>query len=160
MAEPRWLADEMVGRLARYLRFLGYDAEYARGATDDEILERLRSDRRILLTRDRELARRVPDAVHLVSPHIREQLQALRLAFPGLHLEVRFERCSLCNGTLKPWNRSPLGAAPDDVPPGVLAGGIPIFRCERCGHPFWEGTHTRDVRQRLLEWLPAESRAP
>lgn len=54
---PRFLADAMLGRLATWLRILGYDAEYSR-AKDDVLLCRAREEGRILLTRDSGLLRR------------------------------------------------------------------------------------------------------
>jgi len=58
MTEPRFLADEMLGSLARWLRIMGYDTEYARGMSDSDILARSRVEGRIVLTRDRQLAER------------------------------------------------------------------------------------------------------
>jgi uncharacterized protein with PIN domain len=154
VVERRWLADEMVGRLARYLRFLGYDTEYVRGLDDAMILERARTEERILLTRDRALAVRLPGSVYLSSPLIREQLAALRGQYPDLRLDVRFDRCSLCNGDLeegKPGSAGPVPAEPSTE--HVPAGGV-VFVCRRCGHRYWDGSHTADVRRRLREWFP------
>src|SRR5580658_184832 len=58
----RWWADEMLGRLARYLRMVGLDTAYVPGLTDDEVVRRAGAEGRTLLTRDRQLARRVPGA--------------------------------------------------------------------------------------------------
>ncbi len=118
MDEPRWLVDEMLGRLVRYLRFLGYDAEYVRGITDDEIVERARVDQRRVITRDRSLARRLPDAVLLTRTDIAGQMRELRTAFPALRADVRFDRCSICNGRLSILEKVPSqGPGLDALPP-------------------------------------------
>src|SRR5512136_997661 len=55
--DPRFAADAMVGRLARYLRFLGYDTAYRPDVDDAELVRRAREETRIVLTRDRALVR-------------------------------------------------------------------------------------------------------
>jgi uncharacterized protein len=152
VAELRWIADEMVGRLARYLRFVGYDTEYARGATDDEIAARARAEGRVVLTRDRLLARRSPGAILLTSTGIEGQWREMRASVPDLATEPRFARCTECNGPLAPDSGARRGPGDDRMPPEVRSGGQPRFRCARCGHLYWEGTHSRAVRERLARW--------
>lgn len=152
VAQPRWLADEMVGRLARYLRFVGCDTTYARGLTDDEILARARSEERVILTRDRRLAERAPRALLLESPNIEDQWRAVRTAFPDLPSEVRFERCTECNERL---SRVPPPSEPgtaEGVPWDRVLQGLPLYRCPACAHYYWEGSHTADIRARLGLW--------
>ncbi|MCI4361372.1 MAG: Mut7-C RNAse domain-containing protein, partial [Thermoplasmata archaeon] len=91
MAAPRWLADEMLGRLSRYLRFLGHDTQYVRGQTDREIVEQIRRDGRRLLTRDRALAARVPGALLLASPYLPDQLRQLHAEAPDAGYSVTFD---------------------------------------------------------------------
>ncbi len=141
--EERFLADEMLGRLARYLRFLGYDTEYVREADDDAIRTRAEEEHRILLTRDRALAKRTPNAILLTSPMIREQLIEVREHVPGIVLAPRFDRCTVCNGELA---QVPAVTAPG---PEVRGSG-PVYECRRCGHRYWEGSHTREIRRFLL----------
>ena len=155
--EPRWLVDEMLGRLSRYLRFLGYDTEYVRGASDDEIVVRARRETRRLITRDRALSSQLTDSVLLTTTDIEGQVRQLREALPSLRLEVRFDRCSICNGRLSPGG--PLTYEPSrttTVPPEVRAGSAPYFVCDSCGQLYWEGSHTREVRKRLSEWFREE----
>jgi uncharacterized protein len=156
MDEPRWLVDEMLGRLARYLRFLGYDAENVRGVADDEIVRRARAENRRVVTRDRALARALPDSVLLTRTDIAGQMRELQTAFPTLRLDVRLDRCSLCNGRLSITERVPPEAARAvSVPLEVREGRISLYSCTQCGHLYWEGSHTQSVRSRLAEWFPA-----
>jgi uncharacterized protein len=149
---PRWIADEMVGHLARYLRFVGCDTEYVRGLADDEIVVRASAERRVLVTRDRALARRVPGAILLTSLAVEGQWRELRSACPELPTEVRFERCTECNGALRPATPAERADEGAGLPPAVRAGASPLYRCEACGHAYWDGTHSRDVRERLRRW--------
>jgi uncharacterized protein len=142
----------MVGRLARYLRFVGCDTEYVRGVSDEEILNRARSEGRILVTRDRELARRAAGAVLIASPLIADQWKETCAAIPALSTDVRFDRCSECNGPLAGHRPQRGDPGTEGVPWGRVETGLPVFRCTVCGHLYWEGTHTERIRRQLAEW--------
>ena len=152
MDDPRWLVDEMLGRLARYLRFLGYDTEYAHGASDDDLVRQAREEQRRLITRDQQLATRTPGAILLTRVDIAGQMSELRAAFPLLRMEVRFDRCSRCNGRLELRPSVPQGALDQALPPEVREGKTALYACSRCGHLYWEGSHTRSVRASLAAW--------
>ena len=152
MDPPRFLADEMVGRLARFLRFVGCDTVYARGWEDDEISARACAEDRILLTRDRELARRTPGSILLVSPSLSDQWAAVRAATPNLPHDVRFDRCTECNGPLELYPVAEGDPHPEGVPWDRVAKGLPLYRCEECGHLYWEGSHTQHIREQIRAW--------
>lgn len=151
LVEERWLVDEMLGRLARYLRVLGCDAEYVRGLTDEAIVGKARLEDRTLVTRDAALARRTERVVLLVSTDVRGQLREVWRVRPALSRTARFDRCTLCNGPLRP------------IAPGAdVGGGVPlhvrsatpparVYRCVDCDHPYWEGSHTVHIRAFLSE---------
>jgi uncharacterized protein len=150
---PRaWWADEMLGRLARYLRIVGLDTAYRPGIDDDEVLRGVISEGRILITRDRGLAHRARGAVLLSSVRIEDQWRELRSHYPSLPSEPRFARCTLCNGRLTGIERTEPGEARGGVPERVGKSGVPLFRCDACGHVYWEGSHTASVRRHLAEW--------
>jgi uncharacterized protein len=152
---PAWWADEMLGRLARYLRMVGEDTAYETGLDDEEVLRRATEERRVLITRDRLLAQRAPGSVLLSHVLIDEQWRELRGRFPTLPNAPRMLRCTLCNGRLRPSPRDnpiPPFGGPDSRPTG------PVSRCETCGHVYWEGSHTESVRQRLARWSAEPSR--
>ncbi|HTW40425.1 MAG TPA: DUF5615 family PIN-like protein [Thermoplasmata archaeon] len=152
MAPPRLLADEMVGRLARYLRMVGCDTEYARGWSDDTIVERARAERRIVVTRDRELARRLPGSVLLRTTEIARQVREAWAALPSLPRDVRFDRCTVCNGPLRAGFAADPSTPQSGIPWDRIRAGLVVYRCASCGHLYWEGTHTASVRRRLREW--------
>ena len=155
MTAPRWLADEMVGRLARYLRFVGCDTVYARGMSDPEIVALAEREGWVVLTRDRSLARRAPRALFLTCPHLREQWRAVRAAYPDVPTQVGFERCTECNGPLRAADPPPVPDRDPRVPWDRVAGGMPLYRCASCGHFYWEGSHTEQMRARLEAWSHA-----
>jgi uncharacterized protein len=149
VAAPRWIVDAMLGRLARYLRFFGHDTVYARESDDDELRDRAREERRRLITRDRRLAERTPRSILLTTVHLSDQLAELRRAVPDAPWEVRFDRCTLCNGALRRWSPSPEEPWPAGAPPSLRDRSAEIFVCERCRHPYWEGSHTARLRRSL-----------
>ena len=155
---PRWIADEMVGRLSRYLRIVGCDTTYAHGLSDEEILRLARVEDRVILTRDRRLASRADRALLLRSPFIADQWRAVREAFPDLPTDPRFERCTECNGLLERATPTAEATGPEGVPWDRVRGGLPLYRCEACGHYYWEGSHTADVRARLASWTRGTDR--
>lgn len=158
MAPPRLLADEMVGSLARYLRMMGCDTTYARGWSDAEIVRTARLEDRVVVTRDRQLARRAEKSLLLTSPRLEDQVRSAWAAFPEVGAEVRFERCTLCNGLLGRSSVPASGADADGIPWDRVSAGLPLYRCRECGHAYWEGSHTAEVRRRLRAW--ASERSP
>lgn len=140
----RLLADGMLGRLAKWLRLLGYDTAYDNHADDLALAHRARAEGRVLLTRDRALAaRRGLRSVLIESEVLVEQVRQVREALgppPGPALS----RCSLCNLPLKP-------AAPHEVaervPPYVLQTQKRFGVCPGCGRVYWGGTHLEHMRQ-------------
>jgi len=143
----------MLGRLARYLRFVGHDTAYARGLGHAEIAERAALERRTIVTRCRALAASVPGSVLLSSLEVDDQLRAVRSAAPTAGFAVTFDRCTLCNGVLAAWTPPRTGPWPPDVPRGRAEAGLEVYACLDCGHRFWEGSHTRAIRAQLSGWL-------
>jgi len=148
----RFLADRMLGTLARYLRFMGYDTRSASDLPsgnpgEDSVLLRIaREEGRILLTRDRELARRGGrGAIHLDGGDAAEQLRTLirsGLVEPVLVMD----RCSLCNTPLRAAAATEVAGAPYAPP---VEAGFEFSWCVRCGKLYWMGSHGRRLAERL-----------
>jgi len=137
---PRFLCDAMLGSLARWLRFFGYDAGYMDPSAEDCLLaERARSEGRWLLTRDRELAAIGPRTMLLRSDSVEDQLVEVfeRLGErPSVGLDRA--RCGECNGELEPADP---GEVAEHVPPYVLRTAARFKRCRGCGRVYWPGSH-------------------
>jgi uncharacterized protein with PIN domain len=152
--EPRFLADRMLGTLTRYLRLMGYDTESAASMRegnrreDSLLLERASREGRILLTRDRELARRA-DGMGVLIEDERVNSQIRQLKGSGLiDLSLRMDRCCLCNEPLR-------RATPGEVARCPYAperrDGTDFYWCRRCRRLYWAGTHGRNLQRRLDE---------
>jgi uncharacterized protein with PIN domain len=134
----KFLAGNMLGRLATWLRLLGYDTAYLHDATDDELARRARAESRVLLTRDVELTRRRGVRSLLIES---EQVEAqLEQVFHTLDLTAReaFSRCAECNGLLEEVNKESVRG---QVPPYVFHTQERFRRCPRCARIYWRGTH-------------------
>jgi hypothetical protein len=150
--EPRFLADAMLGRLARWLRILGFDTAYRDDWSDAELARRAFEEDRILLTRDRRLPDRwrVPRVLVLGSEGPGEQLREVARAFPRGASTRAFTRCSRCNAPLEAATRESVAAA---VPPRVLRDQREFRRCPGCARVYWEGSHVARMRSVLDDLL-------
>ncbi len=145
MEPPRFAADVMVGKLARWLRFLGFDTFYSNRAEDPYLKSLCRSEDRILLTKDRELCRQLSDnRGYLVkNVHFRDQLAEVFLGFGLGRFELQ-PRCSRCNGTLSAIEKAKVE---NRVPPYVFLTQKAFSVCNGCGKIYWQGTHLARIRR-------------
>jgi uncharacterized protein with PIN domain len=138
---PRFAADRMLARLARWLRLLGADVLMRPDLGGAQLLKIARAEGRIVLTRDKRL-RTAPDVIFLKSDRFRDQLcEVLTRA----HFDPRrdaFTRCSYCNRRLVDVPRE---VAARRVPPFVFASQRRFAECEGCGRIYWAATHPERI---------------
>ena len=150
---PRFAADAMLGRLARWLRVLGYDTWYDIGVADPVLVQVAADEDRVLLTRDRHLLRELRPQraleVRQDDPlgQLHDVVRALALPPPP----ELFTRCMLCNALL-------VELAGEEARP-LLPAGVqdipgPVRRCPRCARLYWDGSHVRRMRDALERVLP------
>jgi uncharacterized protein with PIN domain len=152
--KPRFIVDRMLGTLTRYLRFLGFDTISANSLRlgnrreDTLLLEISRRDRRVLLTKDRELARRGGEDALLVTPEdVLDQLaQLISAGVLKDSLKLKMVRCSLCNARLRPATLAEVASA--EYAPQTREG-LDFFWCARCRKLYWMGSHARNLSIRL-----------
>lgn len=146
---PRLLVDAMLGRLARWLRLMGYDTAFWRNGSDLALIEQARAEGRLIVTRDRQLAgRRGVRAILVISETLDEQLAEVRAGLAGMPEPLWGTRCSECNGEL---DDLPHETARDLVPPYVWHTQLTFRRCPDCGRVYWKGTHWAGMQARLAE---------
>jgi uncharacterized protein with PIN domain len=151
---PRFMADAMLGRLARWLRILGFDTAYEPDLDDGDLVRRAVRQRRIILTRDRRLPDewRVSGVRVLGAQTPMEQLREVEAAFAICRDAQPFTRCSRCNERLHAASSDDVGP---DVPPRVLLDRKRFRRCPRCRRVYWSGSHVDRIHRALGEALPA-----
>lgn len=133
----KFLCDHMLGTLAKWLRFLGYDTVYP-GPIDDGDLKALAvRENRVLLTRDKELSGRVAGALYVGSDDLDEQFTQVVRAF-SLDSGSAMSRCSVCNELIE---AVPKEQAKGRVPEGVYSRQREFWFCRRCGKFYWQGSH-------------------
>jgi len=147
----KFLCDHMLGTLAKWLRFLGYDTAYP-GPLEDGALKALAAEEeRVLLTRDKELSGRAPGAVYVASDDLDAQFAQVVRAF-GLTAKEAMSRCSVCNAQIE---AIPKEEARGHVPPGVYDRHREFWRCRQCGRTYWPGSHFDRVIAKLKDGTPS-----
>lgn len=148
LRQPRFVLDTHLGRLAAYLRLLGFDTLYRNDATDHE-LARLAGEGRILLTRDTGLLKHasVTHGYYVRETEPRRQAAEVVRRFQLERRIEPFTRCLRCNEPLEPIEGDP----PGSIPAGVRERHQQFWRCPGCGRHYWKGSHY----QRMHAWVQA-----
>lgn len=139
------LCDHMLGTLAKWLRFMGYDTAYPGPLDDSELLALAEREDRVLLTRDKELAGRSGRALRIRADRLEAQVREVAAAL-DLRLVDPLSRCSLCNTLLVPATLADVG---DLVPEGVQARHTSFWQCPSCRKVYWQGSHWDKMVERL-----------
>jgi uncharacterized protein with PIN domain len=148
---PRFVLDVHLGKLARYLRMLGFDTCYYNDYDDPELAAISVADRRILLTRDRGLLKRsaVTHGYWLRATHPKKQLVEVIQVFCLEEQLAPFTRCLRCNGSLHAVDKEQIR---DQVPSGVRHRHDEFAQCSVCANVYWKGSHF-DRMQALIRHL-------
>jgi len=151
LREPKFVLDVHLGRLAGYLRMLGFDSVYANRASDLELVGISAEERRILLTRDRGVLKHsaVTYGYWLRETDSRRQAEEVVRRFDLARSLRPLTRCTVCNEPLTETSKAEVGGR---VPQGILAWCNEFRECAGCGRVYWEGSHSRRMR-RWIEQL-------
>lgn len=155
----RFIADAHVGRLVRYLRMLGFDTLYDSAMGDRQLVEISVHQRRILLTRDRELLMH-RELTHGIFVHGDQARHQVRYVLDRLHLDGDVQplsRCVRCNEELERVARQQIVAR---VPARVAARHRRFQRCPGCDRVYWRGTHHDRMMALVARLLEAQSAGP
>ena len=147
----KFVADGMLGSLARWLRMMGHDVVYKFGLDDNELMSLTKEEGRVLLTRDLELYRRASarkiDAFFVEGRSEAERLAALAQRFGiALDIDLKSSRCPRCNTSIQ------------SVPKAHVAGRVEentfehyeeFWECPNCKKIYWQGAHWPKIRDTL-----------
>jgi uncharacterized protein with PIN domain len=144
----RFIADEMLGKLAKWLRAIGYDTVWYDGGGDSALVQQALEEDRIILTRDAHLVKRnlARKSILVGSDQPREQLRQIVEEF-GLDVNGNlFSRCLVCNRRLLSAKKEDVR---DKVPAYTYLTQAKFYECPGCGRVYWPGTH----RDNMLELI-------
>jgi uncharacterized protein with PIN domain len=151
--EIKFIVDHNVGKMAKWLRMVGFDAQLFTGADDAAIIAAALTENRILLTRDRRiLKRRVIvgghiKAILIESDHFKAQVQQV---ISTLRLDKSrfrpFTICLECNWQLE---GRPKETVKDRVPPYVFLTQEHFAECPACHRLYWQGSHWQAMSREI-----------
>jgi uncharacterized protein len=145
----RFVADRMLGKLAKRLRMLGYDTVYYRGEGAYPLIKMAREEDRVILTRNSKLIPKRPeDRINRImedkpSLQLKELIQKKIIS---LKEESLFSRCLLCNILL---DEIPREEAEGKVPDFIFYQQKKFFRCPQCLKIYWQGSHQENMLKRI-----------
>ncbi len=136
----RFILDAHLGKLARYLRMLGFDTLYRNDYSDREIIETARDEMRIILTRDKLLLQssRVDHGYYVRSVEKHAQLTEVVKKFDLFSQFRSFTRCMTCNSELLAVHKETIR---ERIDPGIYRCFDTFYHCPRCDKYFWRGSH-------------------
>jgi uncharacterized protein with PIN domain len=152
ITEPRFIVDDMLGKLAVRLRMLGFDATYYGDSADSFLLRKSREENRILLTRDSSLIKiRGANAFFISSKKLKGQIREVIERY-DLKISRRnmFSRCSVCNEPLEDLLKENVK---NKVPPVVYKLFDEFAYCPRCDKYYWKGTHYEKIIEELKDFI-------
>ncbi|MFH1941182.1 MAG: Mut7-C RNAse domain-containing protein [bacterium] len=147
-----FVLDSQLGKLARLLRSLGFDALYRNDYSDSEIIRISAHEKRIILTRDIGILKQkaVTHGYWIRSTSPEEQMKEVLERF-DLTAQIRpFERCTVCNGLVRAVDKKKII---DRIPPKTKTYYNEFTRCQDCGKIYWKGSHYERMKNRITTWM-------
>jgi len=137
---PKFIVDSMLGKLAKWLRILGYDTLYFKKIDPKALVKIAVSEKRIILTRNSHLSEFIkPDNfIYINSMMINEQLKQLISSFKLDTKSGLFSICTICNKKVKEIKKE---NAKDKVPHHVFQENSLFYICPKCKRLYWMGSH-------------------
>lgn len=147
---PRFIADVQLGGLAKYLRMLGFDVLYSQTYTDEQIAGISSRERRIVLTRDRDLLmhRIITHGRFIRASRVRNQLIEIVEYLDLFRHILPFSRCMECNTRLVSVSKEDIG---DRLPSGTQSYYTQFAQCPLCDRIYWKGSHYRRMKRFIAE---------
>jgi len=148
---PRFIVDNNVGKLARWLRMMGYDALFFDGPDDWDMVRTALAENRVIITRDtRLMERRIitsgkVGALLMADDNPEKQIRQV-ITTLDMKASHPLSRCLECNTPLLP--RRPDEVA-GRVPPYVFRTQKKYVECPACHRIYWQGTHWQAMQDRI-----------
>jgi Uncharacterized conserved protein len=140
LRHPQFILDVHLGKLAKYLRMLGFDTLYRNDYSDQEIIRTALAEHRIILTHDVGLlmVKAVTHGYWVRSQKPQEQVKEVLFRFDLFKEISPFIRCIRCNGMLE---EVPKASILERLEPLTRKCFNEFYQCHDCGNIYWEGSH-------------------
>jgi len=147
----KFIADEMLGKLAKWLRILGYDTIYYQEKGDSGLIQRALDENRIILTRDTKLSERklARKCLLIKSENFWKQFEQV---INELDLDIKnklFTRCLVCNSELIYVEKESIK---EQVPEYTYQNQTTFYKCPNCKRIYWAGTHRDNMADLISKW--------
>ena len=158
--EITFIVDSNAGKLARWLRMMGYDALFFNDIEDGRLVDMAMKEGRVVVTRDTQIAKRrvvANGSLRVILTRDDDPRRQLLQVMKELSLDCRqmqFTRCLECNRRLKPRSKEEVR---DLVPPYVFSTQTQYMQCPSCSRVYWQGTHGQRLKGALEEITAASS---
>ena len=158
--EITFIVDSNAGKLARWLRMMGYDALFFNDIEDGCLVDMAMKEGRVVVTRDTQIAKRrvaTNGSLRVILTRDDDPRRQLLQVMKELSLDCRqmqFTRCLECNRRLKPRSKEEVK---DLVPPYVFSTQTQYMQCPSCNRVYWQGTHWQRMKNDLEEITAASS---
>jgi len=152
LRETKFVLDVHLGKLTVFLRIMGFDSYYRNDLSDDELVEISVKEKRILLTRDRNLLKRKA----ITHGHfVRATNPKLQLKEILSHFDLRrnispFKRCLRCNSLMNSVSKEKVLG---EIPPRVQTFYDDFYQCSGCQKVYWKGSHYETMKRFIKEFL-------
>lgn len=156
----KFITDGMLGKLTRWLRMLGHDVEYSKFLDDKELIKKVKTENRILLTRDLGLYQRAitqgANAFLVEGDTESKKLANLSKRFDfKLEIDVAVSRCPKCNNPIKLVSKEEVI---DRIPKATALYYNEFWKCPSCEQIYWRGSHWKRIEETLREATEALSK--
>ena len=149
LRSPAFALDVHLGKLARYLRLLGFRADYRKYWDDADLVNYAVENKMIILTRDRGILKRkvINHGMYVFSTDPLEQIREICRRLDIYTLIKPFTRCLSCGGILTEleYGSAEFDLVRDRIPPGVVSWCREYSLCSGCSKVFWKGSHMADL---------------
>jgi len=156
---PKFIVDCNVGKLAKWLRLMGYDTRFFNGNSDSQLIAIAQAEGRVILSRDTQIMkRRVITSGKLKAVLIQRdepELQ-IRQVIDALDLDCRFKPFTICLECNQPLVERNKDKVKDLVPPYVFQTQNQYMECPKCHRIYWRGTHWQRMTEKLKKWTIGE----
>jgi uncharacterized protein with PIN domain len=155
----KFIVDNNVGKLAKWLRVIGYDTLFFNGSNDSRMVAIALAEERVILTRDTQIMkRRVVTSGRLQAILVQsdEPERQMHQVIDNLHLDCRSKSFTMCLECNQPLMEKSKQQVKDLVPPYVFQTQNQYMECPKCHRIYWRGTHWQRMTEKLKKWTIGE----